>query len=302
MGFYSVNPTMQSHLIKLLDQLEKKGFSRIKNRVSITWIRYDTKKPAPFSGAGAGWAEERLVYPASVVKIFYGIACEAWLQRDLLQENKELIRAAKEMIQNSSNDATSLVVDLLTGTTSGPTLVGDGWQQWKKQRLVINSWLSELGWPELKAVNCCQKTWSEGPFGRDNDFYGPQNGNRNSLTTTATARLLESIMTDNIVSPAACRRQKEFLSRSVDLGQRQSDPENQVDGFLGEALPKGSQLWSKAGLMSQARHDAAWFSIPGENPMLLVVFSSGKELASNKSLLPLIAKELIKINQDNEDK
>ncbi len=300
MGFYSLNPTMQTQLVELLNQLEEKGLARIKNRISITWINYDTKKPSPFSGNGASWAEERLVYPASVVKIIYGIACEAWLQKDLLEENPELLRASREMIQNSSNDATGLIVDLLTGTTSGPSLVGDGWEAWKKQRLVINSWLSALEWPELKAINCCQKTWSDGPYGRDHDFYGPKNGNRNALTTLATARILEAIMTDNLVSPNACRRQREFLSRSIDLDQRKSDPENQVDGFLGEGLPEGSQLWSKAGLMSQARHDAAWFSIPGEKPMLLVVFSSGQEMARNKSLLPLISKELTKIHLENK--
>ena len=52
----------------------------------------------------------------------------------------------------------------------------------------------------------------------------------------------------------ACRRLRELLSRSIDLEQRRADPENQVDGFLGEGLPQGSLLWSKAGWMSQARH------------------------------------------------
>ncbi|MDP7328065.1 MAG: hypothetical protein QF862_05450, partial [Prochlorococcaceae cyanobacterium ETNP7_MAG_30] len=66
----------------------------------------------------------------------------------------------------------------------------------------------------------------------------------------------------------------------------------QVDGFLGEGLPEGSQLWSKAGWMSQARHDAAWWCTPGKAPCLLVVFSEGPECARDEKLLPLIAAHL----------
>ena len=77
--------------------------------------------------------------------------------------------------------------------------------------------------------------------------------------------------------------------------QRKADPENQVDGFLGEGLPVGSRLWSKAGWMSQARHDAAWWSLQGGRPMLLVVFTQGRERANDTTLLPAIARELSKL-------
>ena len=53
-----------------------------------------------------------------------------------------------------------------------------------------------------------------------------------------------------------------------------ADPENQVDGFLGEGLPNGRGFWSKAGWMSQARHDAAWWSSPINHRCLLVAFGS----------------------------
>lgn len=147
----------------------------------------------------------------------------------------------------------------------------------------------------MEKVNCCQKTWGDGPYGRERDFYGVGLGNRNALTTAATARLLESVMTDALVSPLACKRLRQLLSRSIDLMQRKADPENQVDGFLGEGLPVGSRLWSKAGWMSQARHDAAWWSLQGGRPMLLVVFTQGRERANDTTLLPAIARELSKL-------
>ena len=70
------------------------------------------------------------------------------------------------MIRDSSNDATSLVVDLLSGTTSGPSLPPERMAHWVKQRQLVNGWLSELGWPELQGCNACQKTWGDGPYGR----------------------------------------------------------------------------------------------------------------------------------------
>ena len=129
------------------------------------------------------------------------------------------------------------------------------------------------------------------------DFYGEGNENRNSLSTDAIARIFEGIMTDGLISPPACKRLRTLFSRSLDMKERCSDPENQIDGFLGEGLNKGTRLWSKAGWMSQARHDAAWFSSPNQNPMLLVIFCQGRQRANDSSLLPAFAREL---SQEND--
>jgi hypothetical protein len=99
-------------------------------------------------------------------------------------------------------------------------------------------------------------------------------------------------MTGAVVSPPACRRLRDLLSRSLDPDQRRADPENQVDGFLGEGLPEGCRLWSKAGWMSQARHDAAWWQQPEQPPTLLVAFSNGTERARDERLLPELARLL----------
>ena len=295
MAFYRPDSAMQAQLTGLLDRLAAERRPGLHNSVAISWVRYDCSDPTPGSGSGAGWSDQRILFPASVVKLVYALAAEAWLQRDLLPEADELRRAMRDMIADSSNDATSLVLDLLTGTTSGPSLLGECWQTWQQQRHLVNDWLQGLGWEELEKVNCCQKTWGDGPYGRERDFYGVGLGNRNALTTAATARLLESVMTDALVSPLACKRLRQLLSRSIDFMQRKADPENQVDGFLGEGLPVGSRLWSKAGWMSQDRHHAAWWSLQGGRTMLLVVFTQGRERANDTTLLPAIARELSKL-------
>ncbi len=289
---------MKGQLQELLDQFAKKGRPGLHKNIAITWIRYKDPNPEPCSGVGAGWSEQKLFYPASVVKLFYAVATEAWLQKDLLINSSELQRAVKDMIANSSNDATSLVLDILSGTTSGPSLTGDRWQAWQKQRLLINQWLKSLNWPELEKVNCCQKTWEDGPYGREQDFYKDGYTNRNSLSTLATARMLEAVMTNGIISPPACKRLRTLLSRSLDIRQRKEDPENQIDGFIGEGLPKGARLWSKAGWMTQVRNDAAWCSFPNGNPMLLIIFNQGRQGANDQYLLPELAREITLLNEE----
>jgi len=292
MAFYSLDPAMGQALDLLVQELEADGRPGLADRLSLTWLRLDPD-PEAATPRGATWNGARQCYPASVVKLVYLIAAEAWIQRRLLEDDPELRRALAAMIRDSSNDATGLVVDLLSGTTSGPALPEPRCSQWMRQRRLVNDWLASLGWPELTGCNCCQKTWEDGPYGRERAFYGADLDNRNSLSTESVARLLHAVMRDGVVSPPACERMRALLRRPLDPLQRQADPENQVDGFLGEGLPPQARLWSKAGWMSQARHDAACIELEGQAPQVLVVFSEGAACAQDAHLLPAIARRLV---------
>jgi hypothetical protein len=304
MAFYSPDPAMDQTLRHLVGDLESHGRSGLGEALSITWLRYPQSLrhraaslqegefwALPVSGASWGGTVPR--YPASVVKLVYLVAAEAWLQRQLIEDDDELRRALADMVRDSGNDATGLVVDLLTGTTSGPSLPPDRFRRWASQLQLVNDWLVELGWPEMEGCNACQKTWGDGPYGRERDSYGAELQNRNRLNTDATARLLHAVVAGAVVSPPACRRMRALLRRSLDPLVRAADPENQVDGFLGGGLPVQSQLWSKAGWMSQARHDAAYVEAENAAPMLLVVFSEGERWARDEQLLPTIAGRLL---------
>ncbi|MCX5966995.1 MAG: serine hydrolase [Cyanobacteria bacterium] len=304
MAFYNPDPSMGQTLRSLVAALESGGRLGLSQQLSITWVRYpaslvqraanlDASGFMALPARGASWGGERQRYPASVVKLVYLIAAEAWLQRQLLEDGEELRRALADMIRDSSNDATGLLLDLLSGTTSGPSLPPERFGPWVRQRQLVNGWLTDLGWPELEGCNACQKTWGDGPYGRERDFYGPQLDNRNCLSTEATARLLHTVIAGAMVSPPASARMQDLLSRSLDPEQRAADPENQVDGFLGAGLPLEARLWSKAGWMSQARHDAAYVEVDGADPFLLVVFSEGKQAAGDEELLPSIAARLL---------
>jgi len=272
------------------------------NQIALTWVVYDHPAPVNTGGAltpnafwehpvrGFSYRGAERIYPASVVKLFYLVVVQEWLEKAMIQPSKELDRALTDMIVDSSNDATSLIVDILSGTTSGPQLTPGPFETWKYQRNIINRYYQSLGWEEMQAINLCQKTWGDGPYGRERAFYGEMFENRNMLTTDATARLLHSIIGGVAVSSGRSQSMMNLLKRSLQLEELpQNSDENQVTGFLGGGLPKNSQIWSKAGWTSTVRHDAAYIELPDQRPYLLVVFTEGKEQATSREILPFVS-------------
>jgi beta-lactamase class A len=273
-------------------------------QIALTWVVYD--QPVPVNTGGALTPEEfwkypvrgftyrgvERVYPASVVKLFYLVAVHEWLNQGMIAPSEELDRAVRDMIVASSNDATSLVVDILTGTTSGPDLSDGPFETWKYQRNIVNRYFQSLGWVELESINVNQKTWCDGAYGRERSFLGKALENRNMLTTNSVARLLHSIVGGVAVSSDRSQHMMALMKRNLEPSALKADPENQVLGFLGEGLPPTAQLWSKAGLMSQVRHDAAYIELPNCRPYLLVVFTEGAQHSTNEQLLPFISQQV----------
>jgi hypothetical protein len=279
-----------------------------RNQIALTWIVYDPPVIVNTGGAlspeefwqyplrGFSYRGGERTYPASLVKLFYLVAIQEWLQSSMVSESKELNRAIRDMIVDSSNDATSLVVDILSGTTSGPELPTAPFETWKSQRNIVNRYFQSLGWSELEMININQKTWGDGPYGRERAFLGELMDNRNMLTTDAVARLFHSIVGGVAVSSMRSQQMMSLLKRSLnseDLGS--NTDENQVSGFLGAGLPQNAQLWSKAGWTSQVRHDAAYIEIPEQQPYLLVVFTEGKANSQNRGILPFVSRKFTEV-------
>ncbi|MCG5056502.1 MAG: serine hydrolase [Limnoraphis sp. WC205] len=275
------------------------------DQIAMTWVVYDPPIPVNTGGAltpvefwkypvrGFAYRGIERIYPASVVKLFYLVALYEWIEKGMIATSGELERATHDMIVNSSNDATSLVVDMLTGTTSGPELSSGPFETWKTQRNIINRYFQSLNWPELKSINVNQKTWCDGAYGRERVFLGELMENRNMLTTNATARLLHSIVGGVAASPQTSQTMMKLMKRSLDPAELAENPENQVSEFLGKGLPLNAKLWSKAGHTSKVRHDAAYIEIPGLYPYLLVVFTEGKTQSQNTELLPFVSQQVV---------
>lgn len=271
----------------------------------MTWIVYDPPVLVNTGGAltpdafwnhpvrGFTYRGLERIYPASVVKLFYLVAAQEWIEKGMVQTSSELERAIRDMIIDSSNDATSFVVDILTGTTSGSELPPGPFETWKQQRHIVNRYYQSLGWPEMESINVCQKTWCDGPYGRERAFYGQLLENRNMLTTNAIARLLHSIIGGVAVSSTRSQAMMSLLKRSLNPDDLPKDvEEDQITGFLGAGLPQTAQIWSKAGWTSQVRHDAAYIEIPNCHPYLLVVFTEGKAQAQNRDILPFVSQRI----------
>ena len=295
MSFYYLKEEMVLVLQNILDNIYDQEKFLIEN-IGITWINYP---PATqnIKGFGCGINQQKELYPASIIKLIYGLAVYHWIGKKQLIYDHQIDNAVEQMLSKSSNDATSFIIDILTGTTSGPSIEGESWAHWKYQRQIINHWLKEFKWSELDRFNCCQKTWEDGPFGREKDFYGMNNWNKNLMSTNGTARILEEIMM-HIKYEANNINLKKYLSRKLKKDLINNDQNNQINGFLGEGIPEGTPFWSKAGLMSLVRHDAAWWINNDYSQTLLVVFCDGKEFSQSETFLPNLSREIFAANKD----
>ena len=297
MSFYYLQEEMGYALNGILDRVCTKNIENLRNDIAITWINYKSENNHINKGFGFGINNRKLIYPASIVKLIYGLVTYSWIETNKILLTQEISDAVNKMLFYSSNDATSFLIDIITGTTSGPRIEGDIWENWKYQRSIINDWLKDLNWNELYEINCCQKTWDDEPFGREKEFYGTENKNRNMMTTDATARILEEIMI-NLDYQKDNLNLRSFLKRNLNKDVVKKDPLNQVKGFLGEGLPEHINFWSKAGLMSQARHDAAWWVDENSVKTLLVVFGNGEKYFKDETLFPKIAKCIYEYNNN----
>ncbi len=254
------------------------------NELSITLIDLrDPKRPATASFHG----NER-VYPASVVKLFYLVATHRWLEDKKIEQTPELTRAVRDMIVDSSNEATQYVLDVLTHTTGGYELPPKEMEEWQNQRNAVNRYFSSLGYTN---INVNQKTFCEDAYGRERVSRGPNGENRNKLTTDATARLLMEIVTGKIANPARTAAMMELLKR--EYTGTSSDTDDQGRGFTGIALQgrEGFRLWSKAGWTSTTRHDVAYVEMPDGGKFVLATFTSNH--SNDREIIPTVARVVI---------
>ena len=288
----SISATAQQNAAKsslqdLVDRAAKTTLERFADKkldekqLSITLIDMrDAQRPVTASFRG----NER-VYPASVVKLFYLVATHRWLEDKKIEQTPELTRAVRDMIVDSSNEATQYVLDVLTHTTGGYELPPKEMEEWQYKRNAINRYFTELGYTN---INVNQKTFCEDAYGRERVSRGPNGENRNKLTTDATARLMMEIVAGKVANPARTSQMMDLLKR--DYTGTTNDSDDQGHGFTGIALKgiEGARLWSKAGWTSTTRHDVAYIELPDGRKFVLATFTS--DHANEREIIPTVAR------------
>jgi beta-lactamase class A len=256
------------------------------NQLAVTLVDLrDLDRPVSASYRG-----EVQVYPASVIKLFYLVAAHRWLEDGRLADTPELRRAMRDMIVESSNEATHYIVDLLTGTTSGPELSEAGIDEWWEQRNAVNRYFSSLNYTN---INANKKPWCEGPYGRESQSIKKHKPSRNFLTTDATARLLTEIATGKAVTAKRSAEMLELMKRNPFKKLEEGGEPDQGNAFTGLALREvaGAKLWSKAGWTSQTRHDAAYVELPNGTRFILVTFTT--DHANERGIIDSVARRVV---------
>ena len=238
----------------------------------------------------AHFAGEDAIYPASVVKMFYMAALHQQLQDGKVTLTPELERGLKDMIVDSSNEATQYILDVLTSTASGAELPQPEFDKWQYKRNRVNRYFSAMGYT---GINVNQKTFCEDAYGIEQQSRKYKGQNRNMLTTNATARLLTEIVLGRSVTPDRSRQMMDLMKR--DPFKESKDPDNQATGFVGKALIDkkltDTKLWSKAGWTSKSRHDAAYIETADGLKLVLVVFTDNH--ANDREPIPAVAGKVI---------
>jgi beta-lactamase class A len=228
-------------------------------------------------------------YPASVIKLFFLVYAHRLLEDGRLADTPELQRGLRDMIVESYNEATGFVIDSITGTTSGPELSPDELAVWSEKRGVVTRYFDVLGY---RNVSARRKTWGEGPYGREKQDMAAHLPARNFLSTNDTARLLTDITLGRCVTPARSAEMLALMARDPAKAPA-GDEDFEGVGFTGPALALGMKLWSKAGWVSWARHDAALIELPGGGRVIIVTFTGGEEHAKNRRIIAALAHRIL---------
>lgn len=209
------------------------------------------------------------MYPASVVKLFYLGYAAHLLDTGKRTLSEEAKRAAHDMIVDSNNDATGYMVDWICGTTPGPELDAKDFKAFEEKRYAVNRWYESLG---FTGINACNRTFNEGPYGRETQLLGPKYEHRNWLTSDACAHLMADIALGKHWGKAQTAWMHSLLHRANPA----DDPKNadgQARAYTGKVIPPGTVLHSKAGWTSDVRHDVAWLTMPDGKEFVISIFT-----------------------------
>lgn len=262
--------------------------------LSITLINVNT-------GEIAGYQQQELRYPASVIKMFWMVYIYGLLEGGILTDETAFSPDLYKMIQQSSNDAASRIIDAVTDAKSGPALKNEEYQEWFDKRQQLNDFFQKAGY---EGIVLNQKTYPIGylkmskPQGREFQMWkDPEDPMQNKISSDQGARLMYEIVTGKSISPENSLKMIHLLARDLnpaawDVDSASIGGFNPVKGFFGESLPPDSiDFASKAGWTSTSRHEVAFVKTrDGKTAYILTVLGSDRAYANNWGLFPQMSR------------
>ena len=246
----------------------------------------------PLSDIGFfGYRDDVPVYPASVMKLFCLYAFTAFEAMGRFQPDDEDRRAARAMIELSSNEATAFLMGRLTDAFDGPCLTTAGLSNWLRDRHAVQHWLMSLKRPEFAGINVLHATYEDSPYGCAHQARSVSMGNR--LSARACAALMH-----DIVRGAADTSDwmMELMDRSrerLTFALTGIAPEgDQVRGFLGEGMPETTHLWSKAGHTSWTRHDLVYAETASGPSFIACLMTDSRWSADDRDFFPEVGRRI----------
>ncbi|MBW4645503.1 MAG: class A beta-lactamase-related serine hydrolase [Goleter apudmare HA4340-LM2] len=276
--------------------------NRVKNQnlptdsLSITLIDLNTQTIA-------GYQQNTGRYPASVVKLFWMVILQAQIQQGSINQDAELYNDLNKMIVKSDNDASSRIIDRITGDKSRIEALGkEEFKQWKQKRQAINLFFQKAGYQDM---NISQKTFPipyldfRRPIGTDLQIRGDdlQKPIRNKITTYQAARLMYEISNFQAVDIQSSQQMMNLLKRDLRTEVWKQDPPNleefnPVENFFGESLSSENVIFaSKAGWTTASRQEVAYVATPdGKVRYVLAVFGDDPAYGKSKKIFPELSR------------
>jgi hypothetical protein len=194
----------------------------------------------------------------------------------------------RDALRSPDNGRIGLVVDTVTGTTSGEGLEGSAYEEFRQARFAPNEWLEAVGLRPPTRLGYKEFDTMASP--RDQQLAGVTYSEGNEVGAEAMARLLV------LFSEGAFPAPKEGALHWSLLRVERSNPASLKDHVIANVAPAGTPLW---GISSRGRdhyHDAVVFDLPGKGRFALVILTD--KGAEGEILARLVADEVFAAIRD----
>lgn len=214
--------------------------------------------------------EDEEFYPASLIKLFAAVQAQEILADTKLDEfsQNDIKVAIRNSLEESDNDALSLVYDFISDSNSG-LYDKKTFPKFSNNRKAIAKTFKTQGFSDSLALH--NKCYSFAPYGKDLKLF--LNEGSNKILLSDITQIMSIIIKDHF--------------DLLDSMLREGNCEQSEFIYKGLNSSKLDFFYSKAGWTTSVRHDAAYFSYQGQK-YLFVILTKG--LSADKEFIPNLAK------------